>query len=78
MGIKSEQLENVELLTNDKIKAKRGRKSKKELLTALNVETLVKKIDYKKLNQTTIQNTVQNTVQNTINLNISEIVTTKQ
>ena len=61
MGIKSKELENVELSINDKIKAKRGRKSKKELLTALNVEPLVKKI-----NQT------QN--QNTINLNISEIV----
>jgi hypothetical protein len=66
MGIKSKELETVELETvelfmNDKIKAKRGRKSKKELLTALNVESLVKKI-----NQT------QN--QNTINLNISEIV----
>ena len=65
MGIKSKELENVELTMN---KAKRGRKSKKELLTALNVETLVKKIDTKKINQT----------ENTINLNISEIVTTAQ
>ena len=32
MGIKSKELENVELTMN---KAKRGRKSKKELLTAL-------------------------------------------
>ena len=64
MGIKSKQLENVELITNDKIKAKRGRKSKKELLTALNVETLVKTIDTKKIIQS----------QNTINLNIAEIV----
>ena len=64
MEIKSKQLENVELITNDKIKAKRGRKSKKELLTALNVETLVKIIDTKKINQTP----------NTINLNIAEIV----
>lgn len=64
MGIKSKQVENVELITNDKIKAKRGRKSKKELLTALNVETLVKTIDTKKIHQT----------QNTINLNIAEIV----
>jgi hypothetical protein len=68
MGIKSKELENVELSINEKIKAKRGRKSKKELLTALNVETLVKKIDTKKINQP------QNTIQNTINLNISEIV----
>ena len=65
MGIKSKELENVELTMN---KAKRGRKSKKELLTALNVETLVKKIDTKKINQP----------ENTINLNISEIVTTAQ
>ena len=65
MGIKSKELENVELTMN---KAKRGRKSKKELLTALNVETLVKKIDTKKINQP------ENTIQNTINLNISEIV----
>ena len=64
MEIKSKQLENVELITNDKIKAKRGRKSKKELLTALNVESLVKIIDTKKINQTS----------NTINLNIAEIV----
>ena len=64
MGIKSKQLENVELITNDKIKAKRGRKSKKELLTALNVESLVKIIDTKKINQPP----------NTINLNIAEIV----
>ena len=63
--IKSKELENVELTMN---KAKRGRKSKKELLTALNVETLVKKIDTKKINQP----------ENTINLNISEIVTTAQ
>jgi len=66
MGIKSKELENVEISINDKIKAKRGRKSKKELLAALNVETLVKKIDTKKINQS----------QNTINLNISEIVNT--
>ena len=57
---------------NDKIKAKRGRKSKKELLTALNVESLVKKIDTKKINQPQPENQIQN--QNTINLNISEIV----
>ena len=72
MEIKSKQLENVELITNDKIKAKRGRKSKKELLTALNVESLVKKIDTKKINQPQPENQIQN--QNTINLNISEIV----
>ena len=59
MGIKSKELENVEISMNDKIKAKRGRKSKKELLAALNVETLVKK---------------KNQSHNTINLNISEIV----
>ena len=64
MGIKSKELENVELSINDKIKAKRGRKSKKELLTALNVEPLVKNIDSKKITET----------QNIINLNICEIV----
>ena len=69
MGIKSKELEHVELTMN---KTKRGRKSKKELLTALNVDTLVKKIDTKKINQP--ENTIQNTIQNTINLNISEIV----
>ena len=76
MGVKNTELENVELSMNEKIKAKRGRKSKKELLTALNVETLVKKIDTKKINQpqnqTQPQTQPQN--QNTINLNISEIV----
>ena len=72
MGIKSKELETVELSVNDKIKAKRGRKSKKELLTALNVESLVKKIDTKKINQPQPENQIQN--QNTINLNISEIV----
>lgn len=72
MGIKSKELETVELSLNDKIKAKRGRKSKKELLTALNVESLVKKIDTKKINQPQPENQIQN--QNTINLNISEIV----
>ena len=64
MGIKSKELENVELSINDKIKPKRGRKSKKELLTALNVEPLVKNIDSKKITET----------QNIINLNICEIV----
>lgn len=68
MGIKSKELEHVELSANDKIKAKRGRKSKKELLTALNVEPLVKNIDTKKINQP----------QNIINLNISEIVNNNQ
>jgi hypothetical protein len=68
MGIKSKELEHVELSVNDKIKAKRGRKSKKELLTALNVEPLVKNIDTKKINQP----------QNIINLNISEIVNNNQ
>jgi len=70
MGIKSKEFETVELSMNDKIKAKRGRKSKKELLTALNVESLVKKIDTKKINQPQPENQTQNT----INLNISEIV----
>ena len=72
MGIKSNQNQNVVPTANDKIKAKRGRKSKKELLTALNVESLVKKIDTKKINQPQPENQIQN--QNTINLNISEIV----
>ena len=49
------------LTTNDKIKAKRGRKSKKELLTALNVETFVKQKDNKKINQ--LQNIINLTLQ---------------
>jgi hypothetical protein len=64
MEFKSNQNENIVPTANDKIKAKRGRKSKKELLTALNVETFVKQKD-KKINQ----------LQNIINLNITEIVT---
>ena len=63
MGIKSKEVETVELSMNDKIKPKRGRKSKKELLTALNVESLVKKIDTKKINQTQIQNTINLNIQ---------------
>ena len=49
----------IEEVTNEQIKAKRGRKSKKELMAALNIESLVKEKDTKK---------------NKINLSVSEIV----
>ena len=61
MGPKSKNAINVE--TTETIKAKRGRKSKKELMAALNMEAIVKDKDTKKTNQ----------IQNTINLNVSEI-----
>jgi hypothetical protein len=62
-GKKMEEVENTTIVT-ETIKAKRGRKSKKELMAALNMESLIKEKDKK---------TVQN--QNTINLNVSEIET---
>ena len=64
MGPKSKKVDNVDntvITTTETIKAKRGRKSKKELMAALNMESLVK--DNKK------------PIQNTINLNVSEIET---
>jgi hypothetical protein len=63
MGPKSKKTDNVEIPTTETIKAKRGRKSKKELMAALNMEYLVKEKEQKK------------TIQNTINLNVSEIET---
>jgi hypothetical protein len=54
----------VEQLANEPIKAKRGRKSKKDLMATLNMESLVKEKDTKKNFQT----------QNKIILNVSEIV----
>lgn len=61
MGPKSKKVDNVETSTNEEIKAKRGRKSKKELMAALNMESFIKD------KQTKI------TLQNTINLSVSEI-----
>ncbi len=63
MGPKGKKIEEVETPTTETIKAKRGRKSKKELMAALNMESLIKEKDNKK------------TCQNTINLNVSEIET---
>jgi len=63
MGPKGKKIEEVETQTTETIKAKRGRKSKKELMAALNMESLIKEKDNKK------------TCQNTINLNVSEIET---
>ena len=61
MGSKSKNMDNLETSTTETIKAKRGRKSKKELMAALNMESLIKEKDTKKTNQ------------NTINLSVSEI-----
>ncbi len=63
MGPKGKKIEEDETQTTETIKAKRGRKSKKELMAALNMESLIKEKDNKK------------TCQNTINLNVSEIET---
>lgn len=64
MGPKSKKVDNIEPSTTEAIKAKRGRKSKKELMAALNMESLIKDKDTKK------------SVQNTINLSVSEIENT--
>ena len=64
MGPKSKKMDNVETSTTEAVKAKRGRKSKKELMAALNMESLIKEKDTKK------------SVQNTINLSVSEIENT--
>jgi hypothetical protein len=61
MAPKNKKVDNIETPTTETIKAKRGRKSKKELMAALNMESLVKEKETKK------------SVQNTINLNVSEI-----
>ena len=61
MSPKNKKLDNVVAPTTETIKAKRGRKSKKELMAALNMEPLVKEKETKK------------SIQNTINLNVSEI-----
>jgi hypothetical protein len=65
MGPKGKKVEDVEntIITTETIKSKRGRKSKKELMAALNMESLIKEKDNKK------------TCQNIINLNVSEIET---
>lgn len=69
MGPKIQKTAESVNSTNETIKAKRGRKSKKELMAALNMESLIKDKENKKTGQT----------QNTINLNVSEIQTsTKQ
>jgi len=59
-------MDNIEPSTTEAIKAKRGRKSKKELMAALNMESLIKDKDTKK------------SVQNTINLSVSEIENTSK
>lgn len=64
MGPKSKKVDNIEPSTTEAIKAKRGRKSKKELMAALNMESLIKDKDTKK------------SVQHTINLSVSEIENT--
>ena len=51
MGSKSKNMDNLETSTTETIKAKRGRKSKKELMAALNMESLIKEKDTKKTNQ---------------------------
>jgi hypothetical protein len=56
------KVENI-VNTNDTIKSKRGRKSKKELMASLNMEDLIKEKDTKKSIQ----------IQNIINLNVLEI-----
>ena len=66
MGSKSKNMDNLETSTTETIKAKRGRKSKKELMAALNMESLIKEKDTKKTNQ------------NTINLSVSEIENKKK
>jgi hypothetical protein len=63
MAPKTKKVDNVETPTTETIKAKRGRKSKKELMAALNMESLVKEKD------------TNNQTQHTINLNVSEIET---
>ena len=62
MGPKINKNENANSTVNETIKAKRGRKSKKELMSALNMETLLKEKPTKKPSQI-------------INLNVVEIVT---
>ena len=59
-----EQLTNEPIKANEPIKEQRGRKSKKDLMATLNMESLVKEKDTKKNIQT----------QNKIILNVSEIV----
>ena len=59
MAPKTKKMDTVENPTTGTIKAKRGRKSKKELMAALNMVSLVKEKD----------------TENTINLNVSEIET---
>lgn len=71
MGPKSKLIESVDKSTNEIIKAKRGRKSKKELMASLNMNSYT----FIKDNKTPI--TEQNTIidQSTINLSVSEIET---
>jgi hypothetical protein len=61
MGPKSKKQDNLEISTTEPIKAKRGRKSKKDLMAALNMDSFLKDKDNKK------------TDQNIIKLNVSEI-----
>lgn len=66
MAPKIKKIDDIETVANDTIKAKRGRKSKKELMASLNMESLVKEKDSKK-------NIQQSQNINIINLNVSEI-----
>lgn len=59
MALKTKTVDNVESTTTETIKAKRGRRSKKELMAALKIKSLVKENDTK----------------NTIILNVSEVET---
>ena len=59
MALKTKKVDNVESTTTETIKAKRGRRSKKELMAALKIKSLVKENDTK----------------NTIILNVSEVET---
>ena len=64
MGPKLKKVdEGTKSITTEQIKAKRGRKSKKDLMAALNMGLLLKDKDNKKSTET----------QNTINLTVSEI-----
>jgi hypothetical protein len=63
MAPKNKKFDNIVTPTIETIKAKRGRKSKKELMAALNMESIVKEKETKSQVQ----------AQNTINLNVLEI-----
>ncbi len=65
MGPKSKNEDNVDtIVTTETVKAKRGRKSKKELMAALNMEPLIKE---------KCKNPISNAIQHTVDLHNSEI-----